>query len=126
MNTEPFVLPHASASLHRLLDLRRRYLAEEARLQWALAAAENDCEQGWRALRLLRRERQGQLPRARRACDDLSFAVESIERDLFDVRAAIRGCDDEIAALERRAARAREDELRSEVAAGMAADQDLC
>ena len=121
MHEEPIPVSHPTASLERLRDLRCRFGAEEARLARALAEAQLDFDLAVQLLRLVCIERTVPLPTLGRRCEAKGFTVEDLARELVDVRAALRGCDDEIAVLERRAAHALEQQLRREVAAEIAA-----
>lgn len=90
--------PVESNLLH-LLDLRARYLAEEVHMRNNLCAVQAALED--RSRKLWHHLAAGQASPAslRERCDALVVQVEHAERELADVRMAIQGVGEEIAAL---------------------------
>ena len=106
MIATPHALSPADRTLReRLEELRLRYRREEISLQTALRAAETLLDRWTHAL--WDAHHPGEAPSPfllRRLAQEVERQVEALERDLVDVRVALRGASDEIDALRARAA----------------------
>jgi hypothetical protein len=101
--TPPATSPADRNLRERLEDLRLRYRREEISLQTALRAAESLLEHWTREL--WEERHPGVVPGPfllRRLAEEVGRQVEALQRDLADVRAALRGAGEELEALGRR------------------------
>ena len=86
--------------LERLEELRVRYRREEVSLQTALQAAEALFDRWTRELWDSRHPGETPSPfLLRRLAQEVELQVEELERDLVDVRVALRGASEEIETL---------------------------
>jgi hypothetical protein len=86
-------------SLINCLDLRARYRAEEVAMHGQLRSMQADLEATSRQIWHHLASGEPAPASLRSRCADLVAAVEALERDLADVRLAIEGVGEEIAAL---------------------------
>lgn len=94
MPKEPFKV-EGSVSIDRLRDLQRRYRTEDADLRRALDSARDDLDR-WLLVQRSLIANGVSIPAVRRLCHAIHDGVCAMERDLVEIRSAVRGLQEEI------------------------------